>query len=157
MSAEQSTRTLYRKLLQAWNDKDAAAMAALLAPDGSMVGFNGSGFKGQAAALEQLKLILEAVTTATYVASVREVRELGSDTTLLLAAAGLVPRGKFNINPALNALQCLVATRVGADWRVAHFQTTPTAFHETPEQSDALSKELRGALQKGGLNAIGGT
>jgi len=53
MSAEQSTRTLYRKLLQAWNDKDAAAMAALLAPDGSMVGFNGSGFKGQAAALER--------------------------------------------------------------------------------------------------------
>ncbi len=157
MSFEHSTRALYRKLLQAWNDQDAAAMVALLTPDGSMVGFDGSSVKGQDAALKHLKPVLDTLPTPTYVASVREVRELGLDTTLLLAAAGMVPRGKGNINPALNALQVLVAQRNDGAWRVAHFQTTPAAFHERPEQSDALSLELRVALQLGGLNAIGGT
>ena len=46
MSHEQSTRALYRKLLQAWNDRDAVAMVALFAPNGSMVGFDGSAFTG---------------------------------------------------------------------------------------------------------------
>lgn len=156
MSFEHSTRALYRKLLQAWNDKNAAAMVALMTPDGSMVGFDGSNFKGPDAALGHLKPILDGLPTPTYVASVREVREIGPDATLLLAAAGMVPRGKGNINPALNALHLLVATQSGGDWRVAHFQTTPAAFHEKPEQSDALSLELRAALQMGGLNAIGG-
>lgn len=156
MSAEQSTRALYRKLLQAWNDRDAAAMCALLAPNGSMVGFDGSSFSSPDEALKHLKPILSTLPTPTYVASVREVRELSPDTLLLRAAAGMVPRGKGNINPALNALHIVVATRAGGEWRVAHFQTTPAAFHEKPEQSDAMSLELRAALQKGGLNAIGG-
>jgi uncharacterized protein (TIGR02246 family) len=156
MSADQATRALYRKLLQAWNDRDAAGMCALLAPDGSMVGFDGSSFSGPDEALKHLKPILDTMPTPTYVASVREVRALGPDTTLLRAAAGMVPRGKGNINPALNALQVMIALRVGDQWRVAHFQTTPAAFHERPEQSDALSLELRTALQAGGLNAIGG-
>jgi uncharacterized protein (TIGR02246 family) len=156
MSADRATRALYRKLLQAWNDRDAAAMCALLTPDGSMVGFDGSSFKGPDTVLLHLKPILDTLPTPTYVASVREVRELGPDITMLLAAAGMVPRGKGNINPALNALQCLVAQRSNSEWRIAHFQTTPAAFHDRPEQSDALSLELRAALQKGGLNAIGG-
>ena len=156
MSADQATRALYRKLLQAWNDRDAAAMCALLAPNGSMVGFDGSNFSGPDTLLKHLKPILDTLPTPTYVASVREVRELGPDTTMLRAAAGMVPRGKANINPALNALQVMVASRVGDDWRVAHFQTTPAAFYERPEQSDALSLELRAALQAGGLSAIGG-
>jgi uncharacterized protein (TIGR02246 family) len=121
-----------------------------------MVGFDGSSFSGPDEALKHLKPILDTMPTPTYVASVREVRALGPDTTLLRAAAGMVPRGKGNINPALNALQVMIALRVGDQWRVAHFQTTPAAFHERPEQSDALSLELRTALQAGGLNAIGG-
>ena len=156
MSADQAARKLYRKFLQAWNDRDAAAMCSLLAPNGSMVGFDGSNFSGPDATLKHLKPILDTLPTPTYVASVREVRELGPDTILLRAAAGMVPRGKGNINPALNALHVVVATRTDGEWQVAHFQTTPAAFHEKPEQSDALSLELRAALHKGGLNAIGG-
>ncbi len=156
MSADQSTRALYRQLLQAWNDRDAVAMCALLALDGSMVGFDGSNFSGPDEVLKHLKPTLDTMPTPTYVASVREVRELGPDTTLLRAAAGMVPRGKGNINPALNALHLVVATRRDGEWRVAHFQTTPAAFHEKPEQSDAMSLELRTALHAGGLNAIGG-
>ena len=156
MSAEHVASNLYRRFLQAWNDRDAMAMCALLAPDGSMVGFDGSNFSGPDEVLKHLKPILDTMPTPTYVASVREVRELGPDTTLLRAAAGMVPRGKGNINPALNCLQSLIATRIGSEWRIAHFQTTPAAFHEKPEQSDAMSLELRAALQKGGLNAIGG-
>lgn len=156
MTSEQATRTLYRQLLQAWNDRDAAAMTRLLAPGGSMIGYDGSAVTGPDAVLAHLTPILGNMPTPIYVASVREVRELGPDSTLLLAAAGMVPRGKGNINPALNALQSLVAVRHDGAWKVSHFQTTPAAYHERPEQSDALILELRAALQQGGLNAIGG-
>ena len=156
MSFDASTRVLYRRLLQAWNDRDAAAMAGVFAAEGSMVGFDGSNITGAAAILEHLQPILTKLPTPTYVASVREVRQLGPDAALLRAAAGMVPRGKGNINPALNAIQCLIAVQQNCEWRVAHFQTTPAAFHEHPERSDALCEELRGALQMGGLNAIGG-
>ena len=43
--------------------------------------------------------------TATYVAIVREVRLLGPGVGLLRSVAGMVPRGKSDINPAVNAIQ----------------------------------------------------
>ncbi len=156
MSFDTAIRTLYRRLLQAWNDRDAAAMAGVFVADGSMVGFDGSNLAGAESIFSHLQPILSKLPTPNYVASVREVRELGPDAILLRAAAGMVPRGKGNINPALNAIQSMIAVRQNDEWRVAHFQTTPAAFHEHPERSDALCEELREALRAGGLNAIGG-
>jgi len=43
---------LYRDLLEAWNRRDAAGMAALFAHDGSLVGFDGSQVDGGPPAVE---------------------------------------------------------------------------------------------------------
>jgi uncharacterized protein (TIGR02246 family) len=138
---------LYEGLLDAWNRGDADGYAARFAPDGNLVGFDGSTVDGRAAVGEHLSGIFGSHQTAAYVAAVREVRFLSSDCALLRAAVGMVPPGENDINPATNAIQSLVA--VADDertWHVALFHNTPAAFHGRPEAADELTEELRSRL-----------
>jgi len=59
----------------------------------------------------------------------------------------MVPPGKSDLNPAVNAVQTLVAARQDSRWRIAVFQNTPAAFHGRPELSERLTEELRQVLQ----------
>ena len=52
-------------------------------------------------------------------------------------------------NPALNAMQSLVAVKRANQWKVALFQNTPAAFHGRPEAVVQLTEELRKLLAKG--------
>jgi len=71
---------LFENLLDRWNDHDASGYAALFADDGSLVGFDGSPVETAAAIAKHLRSIFADHQPATYVAKVREVRALGSDT-----------------------------------------------------------------------------
>ena len=63
---------------------------------------------------------------------------------MVRAVAGMVPPGKADIDPALNAVQSLVAAKAPNDeWRIALFQTTPAQFHGRPELVQQLTDELR--------------
>ena len=84
--------------------------------------------------------------TARYVGIVREVRFLAPDVAVLRAVAGLVPRGQTDINPQTNAIQSLLAQRSVGGWRIVLYQNTPAQFHGRPELAQALTEELRGAL-----------
>jgi len=122
-------RSIYQQLLQAWNDKDARKMADLFAENGNVVGFDGSQMDGP----RQIESVLGQIfadhpSTATYVAIVRDVRLLVPGVALLRAVAGMVPRGKSDINPAVNAIQSLIATKKQERWRIALFQIPPRRF-----------------------------
>ena len=59
----------------------------------------------------------------------------------------MVPPGKSEIDPALNAVQSLVAAKApDGEWRIALFQTTPAQFHGRPELVQQLTDELRQLL-----------
>jgi uncharacterized protein (TIGR02246 family) len=137
---------LYEQLLASWNGCDVASYAGLFAPDGNLVGFDGSPFDGPAAIAAHLGQIFADHPTPTYVAKVREVRLLTPDVVLLRAVVGLLPRGQADLNPAANALQSLVAVRSGEMWRIALFQNTPAQFHGRPELADWLTAELNELL-----------
>jgi uncharacterized protein (TIGR02246 family) len=137
---------LYEQLLASWNARDGAAYAALFAPDGIIVGFDGSQVDGPAAIAAHLGQIFADHPTPTYVAKVREVRALGQDVALLRAVAGLLPRGQADLNPAANAIQSLLAIRRDGAWRIALFQNTPAQFHGRPELAEQLAAELRELL-----------
>lgn len=145
---EQAIRDLYQALLDRWNAGDAAGMAALLSTDGSVVGFDGSQMNGRAEMAATLGQIFASHKTASYVSIVREVRIVRDDVAILRAVVGMVPPGKSDINPAVNAVQSVVAVREGSEWRIALFQNTPAAYHGRPEDSEALADELRGAVRK---------
>jgi uncharacterized protein (TIGR02246 family) len=147
--AREGVLTLYQQLLDAWNARDAAAFAALFSDDASVVGFDGSPMNGRAEIGSTLEGIFGSHQTARYVAKVREVRRLGSDVLLARSVVGMVPPGKAELNPAVNAIQSLVAAGRGADMRIALLHNTPAAFHGRPEMAEELTRELTDAVRSG--------
>jgi uncharacterized protein (TIGR02246 family) len=140
---EQEVRELYRRLLDGWNRRDAAAMAALFTENGNVVGFDGSQLNGPGEIAAVLGKIFAEHQTPPFVDIVREVRSLSPDVALLRATVGMAPPGQAELNPALNAIQSLVAARRGGQWRIELFQNTPAAFHGRPEEVQRLTDELR--------------
>jgi uncharacterized protein (TIGR02246 family) len=90
--------------------------------------------------------------TAAYVAKIREIRILGRDMGILRAVVGTSPPDSDGINPAGNTIQTLVEVQNTDGWRAALFQSTPAAWHDRPQDSAALTEELR-AVMRSGLTA----
>ena len=148
-SADRGVHALYERILEAWNARDAAAMAACFEPAGNMVGFDGSQVDSPAGIEAHLKPIFASHPTAAYVAKVRDVRSVAPTVCILRAVAGMIPPGSADVNPALNTIHSLVATKAGEGWRASLFQSTPAAWHGRPADSAALTDELRGAVRRG--------
>ena len=149
MGAGMNPVTVYTRLLEAWNDRNAQAFAALFAEDGVAIGFDGSEMRGRAAMTAELTRIFESHQTATYVAIVREVREL-SGAAVIRALAGMVPRGKNELNPKTNALQSAVlAPKPSGGFEIVLFQNTPTALHEAAAVREQYTAELTAMVGSG--------
>ena len=139
---------LYQLLLDAWNDRNAAAYSKLFSEKGSIIGFDGSTANGRAEIEAHLKPIFADHPTARYVSKVRDVRDLSSGTALLQAVAGMIPPGKDHLMPERNAIQTMVASREAAGgWRIEMFQNTPARFDGRPEEVDRLTRELERELE----------
>src|SRR4051812_25462550 len=108
---ETAVEALYQQLLEQWNRRNAAAYAALFVEDANVVGFDGSQIDGRAEIEAQINQIFTDHQTAAYITKVREVRLLSPDVAILRAVVGMVPPGQSDINPAVNAIQTLVATK----------------------------------------------
>jgi len=146
-TTDREIRELYRQLLEAWDKRNARDFALLFAPDGSIVGFDGTQVFGQAEVGAHLSEIFSHHQTARYVSVVREVRSLSEGATILSAVAGMVPPDKDDINPEVNAVQTLVAVKTGGAWKVALFQNTPASLHGRQDAAKQLTEELQGALR----------
>jgi uncharacterized protein (TIGR02246 family) len=143
VSDEQSVRALYAALIGGWNARDASVMSSIFADDANLVGFDGSQIDGGAAIEESMRDIFEHHKVPPYIVSVREVRFLTPSVAILRAVAGMIPDGHTDINPALNAIQTLVAVKIDGGWKVSVFHNTPAAFHGRPELAEQLTQELR--------------
>src|SRR5260221_8266277 len=141
--------SLCRQLLEAWNKRDADAFAATFAEDGSSVGFDGSVMNGRTEIASTLRGIFDNHPTAAYVAKVREVRALGPGVVLIRSVVGMVPPGKDELNPAVNAVQSLVVVEKDAGLKIALLHNTPAAFHGRPDLARQLTRELTDALHTG--------
>jgi uncharacterized protein (TIGR02246 family) len=140
-------RALYQQLLDSWNKRSADAFAAVFTLDGHVIGFDGSQMSGRAEIAGTLGQIFADHLTAPYVSKVREARLLSSDVAVLRAVVGMVPPGQSDINPAVNAIQTLVAVRRNGTWSIALFQNTPAQFHGRPVLVQQLTEELRQLLE----------
>lgn len=139
--------SLYARLLDAWNEQDAAAYGGLFTEDGEQVGYDGSQTAGSGQITEDIGRIFADHKTARYVPLVRGVRFLRPEVAVLRAEVGMVPPGGDDIVPERNAVQSVVATGGPGRWRVALFHNTPAQFHGRPEAAEALTAELRAALR----------
>jgi uncharacterized protein (TIGR02246 family) len=146
-SAEAEVRDLYRRLLDAWDKRNARDYAILFAPDAVLVGFDGTQVFGQRDIGAHISEVFSHHQTARYVSIVRGVRAITGEVVVLSAVAGMVPPDKTDINPEVNAVQTMVATRRASAWQVALFQNTPAAFHGRSADAKALTEELRSTFK----------
>jgi uncharacterized protein (TIGR02246 family) len=142
MEAVPAATALYRRLIDGWNSQDASAMAAALAENSLVIGFDGSQMIGREQVVTELSRIFADHEVARYVTRVRSVTPLGADAAVLHAVVGMVPPGSSDIKAEQNSVQTVVTHRTGGTWSVALFQTTPAQFHGRPELSQALTDEL---------------
>jgi len=149
-SAEKTVRGLYEQLLERWNRRDARGMADLFAIEGNLIGFDGSSVNGRMQIEDHLEPIFRDHPTPRFVAKLREIRPLAPKVILLRAVVGMIAPDNSDINPALNAVQSLVAVRREDTWQVQLFQNTPAAFHGRPAELEALTEELRGVARCNG-------
>lgn len=139
-------RGLYWQLLEAWNQRDAARFAALFEEDANVIGFDGSMMNGRSQIESDLSQIFADHVTAAYLGIIREVRFPAPAFAVLRAVCGMVPPGKRDINPAVNAIQSLVAVERAGAWRITLYQNTPAQFHGRPDLAQSLTEELRQLL-----------
>ena len=149
IAPDHSIRRLYEHILIAWNQQDAAAIAARFEEDGNLVGFDGSQADSRAAIEDHLRPIFADHPTASYVVKLREIRMLGRHVGLLRAVVGMIPPNSDDINPALNTIQTLVAVEHAEGWRAALFQSIPAAWHGRPQDTAELTEELRDVKHQG--------
>lgn len=134
---------LYDQLLASWNSRDANGCAALFCEDGELVGFDGSQLVGREEIAAILRHSFIDHPTPAWVGIVRTVRSPAPKVAVLRAVAGMVPAGGKDIDPALNAVQLMVAAEGRSGWRIVSFQNTPAQFRGHPELAAALATELR--------------
>jgi uncharacterized protein (TIGR02246 family) len=146
-ASEPDIEAVYFRVLERWNARDATGFTGLFVPDGYCIGFDGSELVGREGIDSTLRAIFAHHQTGTYVGKVRSVRII-DDVALVHAVVGMVPAGQQDLNPELNAIQTLVASRTGGAWRVEVLQNTPAAFHGRPEAREALTQELRALLRR---------
>jgi uncharacterized protein (TIGR02246 family) len=144
---DRATRELYAQLLETWDKRNARDFALQFTSDGNLVGFDGSQVNGQLEIGAHVTEVFTHHQTPRYVSIVREVRLLANDVTLLRANTGLIPSDKDDIDPALNAVQSMIAVQKGGNWKVALFHNTPAAFHQRPDLAKQLTEELRGKVK----------
>jgi uncharacterized protein (TIGR02246 family) len=149
ISSDDPIGRLYEEILIAWNQRDATAMAASFEEDGNLVGYDGSQADSRATIEDHLRPIFADHPTAAYVAKVREIRMLSSNAGILRAVVAMIPPGSDDINPAGNTIQTLVAVQNADGWQATLFQSTPAAWHGRPQDSAALTEELRDVMRRG--------
>lgn len=146
-----AVRDLYYDYIQAWNDRSAEKMAALMVSDGNLTGFDGSQMDGPADVLAQLSAIFRDFPTGEYVTFIKSVRPIGEGAAVLRAASAILPRGFHDINPDTCAFQTMVAVLENHAWKILSFQNTPAQFHLNPKLRDEMAAELRRQIPRAGV------
>lgn len=135
---------LYQRLINAWNKRNASGMAELFMDEGEMIGFDGSLASGNKGVFTHLEPIFASYPTPPFVSKIKDIRSLGSaNAAILRAIVGMVPPGREELEPSLNAHQTLVAVKVEGKWLIEVFQNTPARYDGRPELIEEMTDELK--------------
>ncbi|UOR11015.1 SgcJ/EcaC family oxidoreductase [Halobacillus amylolyticus] len=145
---KEEVTALYKKLIEAWNHRNAKAMATLYTETGEQIGFDGSLMEGPEEMVSELSEVFGQHPTPPFVSKVKDVRILGEESAVLRAIVGMVPPGQTELNPELNAHQTLTAVKRDQEWKVELFQNTPAQYHGRPDLVEAMTEELKNTPDK---------
>jgi uncharacterized protein (TIGR02246 family) len=134
--------------MNGWNSGSGKVFATPFAENGDLVGFDGTHLKGrQEIDSFHQQLFDTYVKGSRLVRRMRSVRFLMPDVAIMYAVSGTIMSGQTDIEPERNSVQTLVAMKdSGRKWWLVAFQNTRAQYFGRPEQSQALTEELRGLL-----------
>lgn len=141
-------KELYISMINGWNEQNADKMAKDFSIEGNLIGFDGSQVKGKYEIVSHLKDIFINHKTASFVTIIRYVRFITDDVCILEAVVGMIPPNQNDINPAVNAIQTIIARREDDKWFIEQLQNTAAAYHGRPELVEKLTNELREVIKK---------
>lgn len=148
--SEKDIQNIYENLLEAWNKHDAKSFARLFKEKGNVIGFDGSQLNGMDEIEKELSQIFNNHQTAPFISKIREIRFVGGNFAILRAIAGMTKANEEGnlkeINPDVNAIQTLIASKENSEWKIELFQNTPAAFHGRPELVEKMTEELQKLL-----------
>jgi uncharacterized protein (TIGR02246 family) len=144
---ESALRALYQQIMDGWNKGSGEAFAAPYCEDSDLVGFDGTHLKGrQEIASFHQQLFDKFLKGSRLVGKIRGIRFLTPDVAVMHAVGGTAMAGQSDIDPDRNSVHTLVAMKRSGDggkWCLAAFQNTRAQYLGRPEQSQALTEELR--------------
>jgi uncharacterized protein (TIGR02246 family) len=144
---EKKVKTLYQKLVSAWNDQDATKFASCFASDAVCIGFDGSELLGKTEIENSLSAIFGDHKTAIYYSLIRDIKMINDNVFMLRANVGMVQPGKSSIEPSKNAIQIMIGRWNNESGEIMLFQNTPAQFHGRPELSEKLTQELNALVK----------
>jgi len=140
---EEEVHDLYSRLIRAWNHQEPMEFSELFAKNAVAVAFDGTQLVGQKEIEASVLSIFQDHATATYVTKVREIKSVSKEVVLLRAVVTMIAPGEYDINPAMNAVQSMLASRGVVGWNIVLFQNTPARYDGRQTAQEELSRELR--------------
>lgn len=137
---------LYRAVIAAWNQRDAAAFEEQFIVDGEVVGFDGTQVIGQGSIGEEMRKVFADHPTRKYITKILGVNQVATDVAIVRAIAGMPNVDGKGFDPKLHAVQRMTAVQRNGAWRIALLQTTPAQLHGRPHELDEMTKVLAGEL-----------
>jgi uncharacterized protein (TIGR02246 family) len=146
-SDETTIRNLYQRTIDGWNKASGDAFAAPYTDDSDFIGFDGTYMKGrqQIASFHQM-LFDKFLRGSRLIGKVRSIRFVTVDIAIMIAVGGTVMAGQSDIEPERNSIHTIVAVKRNNNWYFTAFQNSRAQYIGRPEESQALTEELRQEL-----------
>ena len=138
---------LYQQMIDGWNAGNGDAFAAPYTDDSDFIGFDGTHMKGcqEIASFHQM-LFDKFLKGSRLIGKIRGIRFVTTDVAMMIAVGGTIMAGQSDIEPERNSIHTIVAIKRDNNWYFTAFQNSRAQYIGRPEESQALTEELRQEL-----------
>lgn len=146
---EAALRKLYQQMIDGSNASSGDAFAAPYpyTDDSDFIGFDGTYMKGRQEIASFHQMLLTNFLDAVILLEKSEViRFVAIDIAIMIAVDGTIMAGKSDIEPERNSIHTIVAVKRNVRWYFTAFQDSRARYSGRPEESQALTEELRQEL-----------
>jgi uncharacterized protein (TIGR02246 family) len=144
---EAAIRKLYQQMIDGWNASRGDAFAAPYTDDSDFIGFDGTYMKGhqEIASFHQM-LFDKFLIGSRLIGKIRSIRFVTRNIAIMIAVGGTVMAGQSDIEPERNSIHTIVVVKRHSSWYFTAFQNSRAQYIGRPEESQALTEELRQEL-----------
>ena len=141
---EAAIRKLYQQMIDGSNSGNGDAFAAPYTDDSDFIGFDCTYMKGhqEIASFHQM-LFDKFLRGSRFIGKIRSIRFVTMDVAVMIAVGGTVMAGQSDIEPERNSIHTIVAVKRNSNWYFTAFQNSRVQYIGRPEESQALTEELR--------------